>query len=154
MPLVLLGPGFEKEELAEDIAHLPKGTFGQVFVQQTGQSGMAGVNELIKSGLGSRILRESTVGAEMELVNRLMEEIGKNGLATYGPAEVESAADSGAVENLLILDTLLREKDLDRVVHAVEQQNGTFTVISSEHDAGKQLAALGGIAAILRYKLS
>ena len=154
MPLVLLGPGFEKEELAEDIAHLPKGTFGQVFVQQTGQSGMAGVNELIKSGLGSRILRESTVGAEMELVNRLMEEIGKNGLATYGPAEVESAADTGAVENLLILDTLLREKDLDRVVHAVEQQNGTFTVISSEHDAGKQLAALGGIAAILRYKLS
>ena len=54
----------------------------------------------------------------------------------------------------MILDTLLREKDLDRIVHSVEQQNGSFTVISSEHDAGKQLAALGGIAAILRYKLA
>lgn len=153
MPLVLLGPGFEKEELAEDIKKLPKGTFGQIYVQHTGQSGMTGINELIKSGLGAQILRDSAVGTEMELVNHLMEEIGKNGLATYGPDEVLGAAEAGAVEHLLILDSVLRERDLDRTVRSVESQNGDLTVISREHDAGKQLEALGGIAAILRYKL-
>ncbi len=153
MPLVLLGPGFEKEELADTISKLPKGTFGQVFVQHTGQSGMVGVNELIKSGLGAKILRESSVGTEMEMVNRLMEEISTNGNATYGPDEVENAAMAGAVETLLVLDSVLREKDLDPIVHAVEQQKGTLIVVSGEHDAGKQLAALGGVGAILRYKL-
>ncbi|MCQ2079619.1 MAG: mRNA surveillance protein pelota [archaeon] len=154
MPLVLLGPGFEKEELAESISKLPKGTFGSVFVQHTGQCGMVGVNELIKSGLGSKILRESTVGTEMELVNKLMEFIASHGNATCGYAEVENAAMAGAVENLLVLDSLLRERDIDPIVHAVEQQQGTLTVVSGEHDAGKQLAALGGMGAILRYKLA
>lgn len=154
MPLVLLGPGFEKEELSVSISKLPKGTFGPVFVQHTGQSGMVGINELIKSGLGSKILRESTVGTEMELVNKLMEYIATNGNAAYGFAEVENAAMAGAVENLLVLDSLLRERDIDHIVHAVEQQQGTLTVVSSEHDAGKQLSALGGMGAILRYKLA
>ncbi len=154
MPLVLLGPGFEKEELADSISKLPKGTFGQVFIQHTGQSGMVGVNELIKSGLGAKILRESSVGTEMEMVNRLMEEIATNGNAAYGPGEVENAAMAGAVETLLVLDSVLREKDLDSVIHAVEQQKGTVVVVSGEHDGGKQLAALGGVGAVLRYKLA
>ena len=151
MPLVLLGPGFEKEILADDIKRLPKGTFGSVYVQHTGQSGMVGVNELIKSGMGAAILRESSVGVEMEAVENLMTQIGKNGLATYGPAEVASASEAGAVETLLVLDSVLREKDLDDVVRAVENQKGRVIVVSEDHDAGRQLASLGGVGAILRY---
>lgn len=120
MPLVLLGPGFEKEALADYIKHLPKGTFGTLYVQHTGQCGMVGINELIKSGMGAEILRESSVGVEMEAVENLMTEIGKGGLATYGPSEVASVAEAGAVDTLLILDSVLREKDLDEVVRAVE----------------------------------
>ena len=151
MPLVLLGPGFEKETLVDDIKRLPKGTFGSVYVQHTGQSGMVGVNELIKSGMGAAILRESSVGVEMEAVENLMTQIGKNGLATYGPAEVASASEAGAVETLLVLDSVLREKDLDDVVRAVENQKGRVIVVSEDHDAGRQLASLGGVGAILRY---
>ncbi len=83
-----------------------------------------------------------------------MEEISTNGNAAYGPDEVENAAMAGAVETLLVLDSVLREKDLDSVIHAVEQQKGTVVVVSGEHDGGKQLAALGGVGAILRYKLA
>ncbi len=92
MPLVLLGPGFEKEMLAERIKALPKGTFGPVYVQHTGQSGMAGVNELIRSGLGAQILKDSSVGAEMEAVERFMEGISSNGPVTYGTEEIATAA--------------------------------------------------------------
>jgi len=153
MPLVLLGPGFEKEELADDIQRLPKGTFGTVYVQHTGQSGMVGVNELIKSGLGAKILRESTVGTEMELVEELMTQISKDGNVTYGPSQVAAAADAGAVETLLVLDSVLREKDLDSIVRAVESQRGRVIVVSGAHDAGKELASLGGMGALLRYKV-
>jgi protein pelota len=152
MPLVLLGPGFEKELLAESGKRLRPDVFSKVFVYHTGQSGMAGVNELIKMGMGSDILRESRVAVEMEAVEKLMEELGKEGLATYGPKYVEDAARSGAVETLLILDSRVREQDHDSVVKEVESQKGSVIIVSGRHDAGRQLEALGGIAAILRYR--
>ena len=153
MPLVLLGPGFEKELLADDIKKLPKGTFGQLYVQHTGQSGMVGVNELIRGGMGAQILRDSSVGVEMEAVEQLMAGISKGKLAAYGPSEVAAAASAGAVETLLVLDSVLREKDLDGVVRDVESQKGKVIVVSEEHEGGRQLAALGGIGALLRYDL-
>ena len=152
MPLVILGPGFEKEQFSDSV----KGTnmFQSVFVYHTGQCGMQGVNELMKKGLGANLLRESRVGIEMEAVEKLMEGIGKDGLATYGTQEVADAAAAGAVETLLVLDSKLRETDLDPVVRAVEQQKGNVIVVSAQHDGGRQLEALGGMGAILRYRLA
>lgn len=150
-PMIILGPGFEKEYLAETMRNkepdMPK-----PHVYHTGQSGMQGINELMKKGLGADILRESRTGLEMEAVERLMEEIGRDGLATYGPSEVLAAAAAGAVEMLLVLDSKIREEDLDEVIKEVEGQRGKVLVVSSKHDAGAQLDALGGIAAVLRYK--
>ncbi|MDO5862258.1 MAG: mRNA surveillance protein pelota [Thermoplasmata archaeon] len=154
MPLVLLGPGFEKETLAEDLKRSQSGLFGKMYVYHTGQCGMAGINELLKAGMGADVLRESAVGTEIEAVERLMSEISKpDGLGTYGTEEVRSAALAGAVETLLILDSKVRAQDLDDVVRAVESQKGSVIVVSEQHDGGKSLAALGGMGAILRYKL-
>ena len=149
MPIVLLGPGFEKESLAEDLKI--EGYKG-VHVHHTGQSGMAGVNELIKTGMGASILRESTVGMEMEAVEKLMAEIGKDGLAAYGPNEIRGAAAAGAIETLMILDSKLREENLDDIIKTVEAQQGKVLVISGQHDSGKTLSSLGGMGALLRYK--
>lgn len=153
MPLVLLGPGFEKELLAEDGKTREPQLFSKVFVYHTGQSGMQGINELMKKGMGANLLRESRVGVEMEAVEKLFSEIGKDGLATYGTQQVENACMSGAVETLLILDSKLRDGDYDQMILNTENQKGNVIVISEQHDAGKQLASLGGFAAILRYKI-
>ena len=153
MPVVLLGPGFEKESLADDLKRMRPDLFSKLHVYHTGQCGMAGVNELIKTGMGAEVLRESSVGAEMEAVEQLMTEIARNGPGTYGTQQVRDAALSGAVEKLLILDSKLREQDLDDVVRAVESQKGTVIVVSGQHDGGKELASLGGMGAILRYRL-
>ncbi|MBE6518425.1 MAG: mRNA surveillance protein pelota [Thermoplasmata archaeon] len=153
MPLVLLGPGFEKETLADDMKKIDPEMYKKVYVYHTGQSGMVGINELMKAGMGADVLRESAVGSEIEAVEQLMTEIAKDGLGTYGPNEVMNAAMSGAVDKLLILDSKVREQDLDDIVRAVELQKGSVIIISSQHDGGKELAALGGMGAILRYKV-
>ena len=114
---------------------------------------MVGINELMKAGMGSDVLRESSVGVELEAVEKLMTEIAKDGLGTYGPNEVMNAAMSGAVDKLLILDSKVREQDLDDIVRAVESQKGSVIIVSSQHDGGKELAALGGMGAVLRYKV-
>ncbi len=154
MPLVLLGTGFEKESLADDIKQKYSDTFQKVFVYHTGQSGMQGINELMKKGLGSDLLRNSRMGIEMEAVEKLMEQIAKDGLATYGTEEVRNAALAGAVETLLIVDSKLRDGDYDDMIRSTESQKGSVIVVSEQHDAGKELNSLGGFAAILRYKLS
>ncbi|MDR0335181.1 MAG: mRNA surveillance protein pelota [Methanomassiliicoccaceae archaeon] len=154
MPLVLLGPGFEKELLAESGKKARPDIFAKAHVHHTGQSGMPGINELMKKGMGANILRESRVAIEMEAVEKLMEEIGREGAATYGPKHTEDAAKAGAVETLLILDSLIRESDHESVVKDTESQKGNVIIVSERHDAGRQLASLGGIAAILRYRMS
>ena len=153
MPLVLLGPGFEKETLAEDLKKMDPETFKKIYVYHTGQCGMCGINELMKAGMGADVLRESSVGSELEAVEQLMTEIARNGPATYGNQPVMDAALAGAVEKLLVLDSKVREQDLDDVVRAVESQKGSVIVVSGQHDGGKQLAAIGGMGALLRYKL-
>ncbi|MBE6523991.1 MAG: mRNA surveillance protein pelota [Thermoplasmata archaeon] len=153
MPLVLLGPGFEKEALADDLKKIDPALYSKIYVYHTGQSGMVGVNELMKAGMGADVLRESSVGAELEAVEQLMTAISKDGLGTYGPNEVMNAAMSGAVDKLLILDKKVREQDLDEMVRAVESQKGVVIIVSSQHDGGKILESLGGIGALLRYKV-
>ena len=154
MPLVLLGPGFEKETLSEDLKKADPAAFGRMYVYHTGQCGMAGINELLKGGMGADVLRDSAVGTEIEAVERLMAEISKpNGLGTYGTQEVMDAAMAGAVDTLLVLDSKVREQDMDDVVRAVESQKGSVIVVSGQHDGGRALASLGGMGAILRYRL-
>lgn len=87
-----------------------------------------------------------------------------DGRAWYGPREVERAAKKGAIGKgggvLLISDALFRAQDVAvrrRWVALVDKirdvERGEVRVLSSEHESGKRLDGLGGIAAILTYPL-
>jgi protein pelota len=96
----------------------------------------------------------------MALVEELFCEIAKDNLASYGMKDVRGAADAGAVRKLLVSDALLFKKrddntfaELDRMMRSVEQAKGEVFLINSEHDGGKQLDGIGGVGAILRYKV-
>jgi protein pelota len=66
------------------------------------------------------------------------------------------------METLLDLDERLRLKragegdwdiDVDQIIETTEQKGGDVTVFSAEFAPGQQLSNLGGIAALLRYRL-
>ncbi len=153
VPVVILGPGFAKEGLVTKGKEKLPEIFGRAFVYHTGQAGMAGIHELMKEGLGAEVLEGSRVAEETNAIEKVLEEIAKDGPVTYGPREVEQAVEAGAIESLFILDTLLREKDMDPLLKKVESARGKVMVVSELHEAGKKLEALGGIAALLRYKI-
>jgi len=152
-PVVVLGPGFAKETIARSIRDSHPELSKHISVHSTGQAGMAGIHELMKKGLGGKLLSDSRVVHETQLVEELFTEIGRDGMFAYGTASVASAVDSGAVRILLVLDTLLRSEGPDRLIRAVEDARGEFVVVSSLHEAGRRLESLGGIAALLRYKI-
>lgn len=151
-PLIILGPGFTKEALAKRVKEkLPVAT--SVTLLSTGQAGMAGIHEVMKKGIGGKVLEDTRVAMETRLMEQLFSEIGKDGLFSYGEPQVKAAVDAGAVSILLILDTHVKSTSVDQLVRAVENTNGEFHIISSMHEAGRRLESLGGVAAILRYKI-
>ena len=152
-PLVILGPGFMKESLAKRIRETHPSLDSEVVVLSTGQAGMAGVHEAMKKGMGGKAVESSRIAHETRLVERLFEEIGKEGLYSYGLESVELAARSGAVETLLLLDTKVRAPEAERILKLVEDARGGFVIISSMHEAGRRLESLGGLGALLRYRV-
>jgi len=148
--IVLAGPGFERENLLKFIKSQDPGLARKIVLEHTHSTGRAGVTELVKSS-ANRILRGTRIARETEQVENLLQEINREGLATYGLKEVSQAVKLGAVETLLVSEEKLRE--LEGLMNEAEKRRGRVAIISSDHEAGERFLLLGGIGAILRYSV-
>lgn len=153
VPILILGPGFAKETLLNRGKERAPEIFDRARVYHTGQAGMAGINELMKKGIGGDVLESSRVAMEVQMVEQVLSEIARDGLVAYGPDEVAAAVRMGAVETLLVLDSLIRHRDLDDLMRSVEASGGRVVVVSEHHDAGRELESIGGYAALLRFRM-
>ncbi len=153
--IVIAGPGFAKNDFYDFLSQKYPELAKIAGVESTGTGGRVGIREVLKKGTIEQMATEGRIAQEMRLMGKVLEEIGKSSnLATYGKKEVENASNAGAAERLLVLDELVREEDVEKIMNLVESTGGKVMVVSSEHEGGKQLKALGGIAALLRYSLS
>lgn len=153
--IVIAGPGFTKGDfynfLSEKYPELAKIS----GVENTGTGGRVGIQEVLRKGTIEQMAAEGRIAQEMRLINKILEEIGKSSnLVAYGKSDVENASNAGAVEDLLVLDNLVREEEIENLMNLVESTGGKVMVVSSEHEGGKQLGALGGIAGLLRYSIT
>jgi protein pelota len=159
--IVVLGVGFIKNDfvtyLKDNASDLAKSV---VDVKSVNNGGVAGIHEALRSGVLLKAAHKMRVLEETEVMEETMKRLGKGeNNITYGLADVESAVQIGAVEKLILADTLLRDSDddqrlrIERIMREVEQRAGGVTVVSTEHEAGSKLLALGGVAALLRFPL-
>ena len=151
--LVIIGPGFTKDHFAKYGKEKDSEIFEKTVVHATGHSGMNGVQEAIKTGVIKQITKENRVVLETEFVEKLFEEIKKDGLVTYGYDDVKSAILNGAVNRLLITDKIVRTKEGEELLKIAKQSNSEFTIINTIHEAGKKMEGIGGVAALLRFKI-
>lgn len=151
--LVVLGPGFVREDFVRYGRDRAPELFARASTFATGHPGMPGIQEALRSGLAERVLEDQRVGQETRTVERLLEEIAREGRYAYGPEEVATAGAAGAVETLLILDEAARAPEAETLMRQVEGAQGRVLVVSGRHDAGRKLKALGGLGALLRYRL-
>ena len=151
--LVVVGPGFTREHFIKHGREKNPELFTKYYAHSTGHASMNGIQEAIKTGIVKQITQENRVVFETEQVEKLFEEIRKNGLATYGLIEAEQALNSGAVERLLITDKVSRTKKGEKLLDIAKQNNSSFTIINTMHDAGKKIDGIGGVGALLRYKI-
>jgi len=161
-PIVVIGPGFMKNEFANYVKTAASDTGSAVVdVKGVNSAGVAGVHEALRSGVLTGVLRHVRIVEESKVVEKALKRLGKGGLdLTYGFTEVKKASVFGAVEKLLLADSTLRDasddkrRALEKLMREVEERGGQIVVISTEHEAGVKLLALGGIAAFLRFPVS
>ena len=160
--IVLAGPGFTKADALSHVKEHAPEVAEHITTVDTSGVGDRGVHEVLKRGAVEEIQRQTRIAEESELIDGLMQRIASGAKVAYGPDQVARAAEFGAIEHLLVLDDRLRAEragdgdwdvDVDRIIETAEQKGGEVTVFSGEFDPGRQLANLGGIAALLRYRL-
>jgi protein pelota len=149
--VVVAGPGFEKENLLEFMDKKNPGLAAKVALEYASDTGSAGVQEVIKRS-AFRILKQHRIAQETALVEKLLEEIGKDGLAVYGPKHTEQAAEMGAIETLLVSEEKVQESE--HTMEAAEKHRGRVFIISGGHESGEKFLGLGGIAGFLRFRIS
>jgi protein pelota len=152
-PLIIIGPGFAKEVISTYGRQKYPKIFNESQLVSSGQSGMAAIQEILKKGIGSKILEDSRVGLETRLVEQLLAEIGKDALYAYGKDEVAEAVRAGAVETLLVTSTVARCHLFESLIDQATASSAKVVIVSEHNDAGKKLEALGDIGAILRYRM-
>ena len=157
--IIVASPAFWKEELLKNIKDSE--LKNKITLATCSSVDKTAINEILKRNEVREILKQDRIAKETNLVESLLIEISKNNLAVYALKETEQAAHAGAVKVLLITTSLIkssREENnnqrSDYMMKITEKTKGTVHIIDSDNDAGKKLDGLGGIGAVLKYKLN
>lgn len=149
--VVICGPGFLKEEVAKRLVATPEGRAAKITVVATAESGRAGVDELMRSGKAATLLVGAVAAEEADLVERLVTAVGGGKRAAVGVAEVEEASVAGALETLLVSESMLLDARVAAILERARGGRVRVMVVRDEGPAGKRLTGLGRVGAILRY---
>jgi peptide chain release factor subunit 1 len=119
-------------------------------IKDTGYTGEYGLEELVKRS--EDLVKETALGKEREIMEKFFTEISKEGLAVYGEEKVKAALEVGAVDTLLISEEYPSSK-AEELVKLAEDLGANTIFISVETSEGREFLKLGGIGALLRFKL-
>ncbi len=153
LPVIVVGPGFMKDDFVREAKSADPSFFSNAQLIHTGQGGMAGIREAMSKPENARLMEGVRLAEEARVVDELKAQIAKDGPCTYGIREVAEALEAGAVEKLIVSDRLLREGSVGSMMKKAEEKAATVFVVTSRWDPGRQIESLGGIAALLRYRL-
>jgi protein pelota len=172
-PILLASPGFTATSFLKFIIETATRTGNKALLAQkpnfivvhSSSGHLHSLHEVLQSPAVLTRLQDTQYARETRLMDEFTTLLRKDdGRAWYGPREVELAAEKGAVGKgggiLLISNALFRAQDVGvrrrwvRLVDRVRDvEGGEVRVLSSEHESGKRLDGLGGIAAILTFPL-
>ncbi|HIJ98888.1 TPA: mRNA surveillance protein pelota [archaeon] len=158
--IVIAGPAFYKDNFYKYFKEKKSELAVKAVIENVSTGGERGLQEIIKRGIIERIIKEWKVQQEVKKLTEFFEEFSKNlGLAVYGLKNVEYAMNLGAIKTLLISNSTLKKskieknKQIDELLKNIYDMRGEILIVSNEHDLGKQLEGIGGLAALLRFRV-
>ncbi|KAI9849396.1 MAG: Translation factor pelota [Thelocarpon superellum] len=171
-PVLLASPGFTAASFLEYTMNHARESNDRALLAQkknfivvhSSSGHVHALNEVLQSPEVLSRLKDTKYARETRYMEQFLTMLRKDdGRAWYGPREVERAVEKGAVGRgggvLLVSNALFRSHDVGarrrwvRLVDAVKAEGGDARVLSSMHESGQRLEALGGIAALLTFPL-
>ena len=153
-PLVIAGPGFVKDDFVRYAKNKNSAPAGRAIVVETRRIGGGAVQDVIGAGTLEKLIGDLQLSREVRLMDEVLLRIAQDGAVAYGRKDVATAIEYGAVEEVLLADSLLRDRAIVPLIENAERMQAKVVVLSTEFEPGERLAALGGIAALLRYKMN
>jgi len=157
--VVVAGAGNTKLTMENLIRKDPDLRKNEVLVEGFDLSGSDGVRALVKSDGFRKVASDSVLVEIQEAVEEAIRRIsrGERRIA-YTLPRVSEAAKAGAVEKCVVSDDVfannIDENALVQTLNTIEEKGGKVFLTDSSLETGKQVSALGGIVALLRYDLS
>jgi protein pelota len=156
--IILASPAFYKDDLLKKITspELKK----KIVLAISSDISESSINEVLRRPELTAVLKSNRARQEQLIVEEVLSEINKEGRVAYGWEEVKKAVTGNAVKTLVITDEFIQKKrrvkeyeELDQIMKQVDAADGKIHLLSSEYESGKKINGLGGIAALLRFKL-
>jgi protein pelota len=151
-PLIIAGPGFIKDDFVKFARNHSCPGIDRAVVVETRRIGRGAVQEVVGKGALEKLMDDIQLSREVRLMDEVLLRISREGAVAYGIREVSEAVSYGAAEEVLIVDTLLRDTRVSHLIDEAEAMRAAIVVLSSAFEPGERLGALGGIAALLRYR--
>ncbi|KAI6085525.1 hypothetical protein F4821DRAFT_148156 [Hypoxylon rubiginosum] len=171
-PLLLASPGFVAGDFKKYISEegvrradkIMMAMAKEATVVHSSSGHLHSLNEILKSSEVMATMKDMKFSKETRFMDDFFDKLKKDdGRAWYGTAPVEKAVREGAVGRgggvLLVNNSLFRSMDIATrrryvaMVDKVKEDGGESRILSSDHESGQRLDALGGIAAILTYPM-
>jgi protein pelota len=153
-PLIIAGPGFIKDDFIKFAKNRSSLAVDRAMVVETRRTGRGAVQEVIGKGVLDTLMNDLQLSREVKLMDEVLLRISQNGAVAYGISEVREAVGFGAADQVLVADTLLHNDGITQIIQKAETMRATIVVLSSDFEPGERLTALGGIAALLRYRVA
>ena len=145
------GPGPTKEDFLKEgnlVTALQNKVLG---VKDIGYADEHGIELLVEAS--QDVLAEQEITKEKKILDKFFDMLGKQREKTaYGKEEVEKALKFGAVDQLL-LSRKLQKSEIKEFERLALETSVEVTQISTETEEGVQFWNLGGIGAMLRFKI-
>ena len=149
--IIVGGPGPTKHEFIDGnfiTNELKKKIIAVKDITYTDENG---VKELLEES--EDVLAKESIADEKRLMKKFFDGLSKNEkTVSYGPGHVTKVLDLGAVDVLLISESL-PEDEIDHFESEAKKHGTRTEIISIETGEGAQLKEFGGIAALLRYEV-
>lgn len=150
-PLVIAGPGFFKEELAKFLKEKLK--LKSIKIATASYVNPSGLHELLNSEDMNDIIKEYLVAEQLKIVNAFLEHLSKNkDDIVYGFEYVKQALDYNAINQLIVLESLLDNQEFRDLVNKAIDLKIKVHILSDDSEPGKLFSSFK-IGAFTKFKI-
>ncbi len=147
--VIIAGPGFTKDDIrvsAEESGALKKSNKKIMFASAS-TAERSGIYELIKSEKVELLLERERIRQEFKLMEDFLNNL-STGKSKSGAKEVENAIENYEAKVVLVNDTVLGTREIQRVLEKAERSKVKIEVFNANDEVGVQLKSFGDIACV------